>query len=141
MSRASCADSDPVSLRVGIDLVSVASVRDALTSHRDRYLRRVYTDAEVADCRRAADVDPMRLAARFAAKEAVMKILRPPPDEGVPWRSIAVRRQGPGAPVVELDGVAAGLAHRQGIRSVSVSLTHEGDYAGAVAVAQAGGGS
>lgn len=138
MESGAPADTDTVSLRVGIDLVSTASVSDALTADADRYLSRIYTSQEVADCRRAAVIDPQRLAARFAAKEAVMKVLRPSADHGIAWSSISVQRGRSGAPSIRLSGGAAALADRQGIGEIAVSLTHEGDHAAAVAIARAG---
>ena len=66
-----------MAVRVGIDLVSVQAVQDSLRAHPQAYLARVYTDREVTDCRTADGVDPERLAARFAAKEATLKVLRP----------------------------------------------------------------
>jgi holo-[acyl-carrier protein] synthase len=120
--------------RVGIDLIAVESVSEALRSHRKRYLERVYTEREIADCRNADGVDAQRLAARFAAKEATMKVLRPD-REAVPWRSIGIRREPPGWVSLELSGAAARLASRSGIVDFDVSLTHHGDYAAAAVVA------
>ena len=80
-----------MSIRVGLDLVSVQTVADALSAHGDHYLGRVYTPAEVADCRTGDTVDPQRLAARFAAKEAAFKVLRVG-DEAVAWTDVAVVR-------------------------------------------------
>jgi holo-[acyl-carrier protein] synthase len=77
--------------RVGIDLVAADSVRDSIISHGDRYLERVYSAREVSDCRTATALDPERLAARFAAKEATFKVLRVG-DEAVAWRDVEVRR-------------------------------------------------
>ena len=66
-----------MALRVGIDLVDVAAVADSLRgAHRDHYLHRVYTEREVATAAGPSRVEPERLAARFAAKEATMKALR-----------------------------------------------------------------
>lgn len=118
-------------LRVGVDLVTVADVADSLARHGDRYLTRVYTAAEVADCSTGPDVDPTRLAARFAAKEAAIKVLR----EGVPWSSIEVRRSPAGWVELQLDGRAADIAAGEGLRDFALSLTHEGGLASAVVVA------
>jgi len=117
-------------LRVGIDLVQAATVAQAVAEHGDRYLHRVYTDAELAQCAG----DPLRLAARFAAKEAAMKVLRPATDDAVPWPSIETLRGADGVPVLTLHGPAAELAAAAGIREFSVSLTHEAEYAAAVVV-------
>jgi holo-[acyl-carrier protein] synthase len=123
-----------VSLRVGIDLVGVRTVREALAEHGERYLRRVYTDGEIADCGGLEQPDPLRLAARFAAKEAALKALRVG-DAAVPWTAIEVVRGAGGAPELALHGAAAELAARAGIGELAVSLTHEGEHAAAVVVA------
>jgi holo-[acyl-carrier protein] synthase len=124
-----------VPLRVGIDLVAVSTVRDGLAEHGERYLRRVYTEREIADCGGLDKPDPLRLAARFAAKEAAMKALRVG-DAAVPFSAIEVVRGPDGAPELELHGAAAELASIAGISSFAVSLTHEDAYASAVVVAE-----
>lgn len=125
-----------LALKVGIDLVSVAAVEDSVRVHAERYLRRVYTSRELCDCVTSSGApDARRLAARFAAKEATLKVLRDG-DEAVPWHEIGVRSDRFGRPSVELAGGAAALARRRGIDSIEVSLTHEGPFAAAVVVAQ-----
>jgi holo-[acyl-carrier protein] synthase len=121
-------------VRVGIDLVSVDSVREAIQTHSDRYLERVYTERELQDCRTSAGVDPERLAARFAAKEATLKVLRPT-DQTIPWRAIEVLRDPSGWVELQLSGPAAALAAAAGLTDFSVSLTHEGGFASAIVVA------
>ena len=123
--------------RVGIDLVSVQTVSEAVGRFSDRYLGRVYTETELADCRTPAGVDAGRLAARFAAKEAALKVLRPRAEVAVPLRTIEVRRDAHGAPELHLHGSTAALAAAADLRGWSVSLTHEGDYASAVVAAEA----
>lgn len=120
-----------MSLRVGIDTVLIASVQEALDAHGERYLRRVYTEREVAD----AGAEPARLAARFAAKEAALKALRPA-DEAVPWTDVEIVRAPGGWVEVALHGAAARLAERDGVHGLTASLTHEGAYASAVVAAQ-----
>jgi holo-[acyl-carrier protein] synthase len=123
-------------IRVGLDLVAVDSVEESLqAAHGDRYLERLFTEREVADCRTAAGIDPERLAARFAAKEATLKVL-PASDEGVSWRDIEVRRETSGRVHLELRGRAAELATQATIIELSLSLTHEGGFAAAVVVAE-----
>lgn len=122
--------------RVGIDLVDVAEVRDALSAHGERYLRRVYTTDEVEDCRsEALGLDPERLAARFAAKEAAIKVLRPDRRTAVPWTGIAVRRHPGGWVDLELRGAAARLADDAGVCRLAVSLSHERGLSCAVVTA------
>lgn len=123
-----------VSDRIGLDIASVDDVHAAVQRWGDRYLKRVYTPAELADCRRGDCTAAERLAARFAAKEAVMKTLRPRSDEPLPWTSIAIDHDAVGAPVVRLSGPAAQLAGRVGVRHISISLTHEGAVAAAIAL-------
>ncbi len=130
-----------MSLRVGIDLVSVTAVRESLAAHGRRYLERVYTEAEVADCAGADAPDPARLAARFAAKEAAIKVLRPGPDQPVPWPSIEVRRHSGGWVGLDLHGEAAALAAAAGAGDFTVSITHAGGVAAAVVVAAVDGAS
>ncbi len=125
-----------MALRVGIDTVAVQAVRDALAAHGDRYLERVYTAREVADCAGKDGPDPERLAARFAAKEAALKALRAGAG-GVPWPAVEVRRDPSGWIGLELTGAAAALAHQAGVSDLAVSVTHEAGLASAVVVAAA----
>jgi holo-[acyl-carrier protein] synthase len=118
-----------MSIRVGIDLVNVEQVTEAIAEHGDRYLRRIYTERELVD----TGSTPERLAARFAAKEATMKALGRA-EEGFGWQRIAVEREPDGQPRIALTGAAAELARERGMRSIQVSLTHELDYAAAMVV-------
>lgn len=122
-----------MALRVGIDTVAVQAVRDALAAHGDRYLERVYTPREVAECTTPSGPDAERLAARFAAKEATLKALRAG-GGGVPWSAIEVRRDPSGWTGLALTGAAAALAREAGFGELAVSLTHEAGLASAVVV-------
>jgi holo-[acyl-carrier protein] synthase len=125
-----------VPIRVGIDLVAAESVEASLgAAHGERYLERVYTAREIEDCRTPAGIDPERLAARFAAKEATLKVL-PAGNEGLALTAIEVRREPSGRVHVELSGRAAQLATEAGVAELSASLTHEGGFAAAVVVAE-----
>ncbi|MCU1601186.1 MAG: acpS [Frankiales bacterium] len=121
--------------RVGIDLASVSDVREAVAAHGDRYLRRVYTPQELVDC----GGDPARLAGRFAAKEAAIKVLRPRRDTALPWSDIEVLRHSDGWTELRLGGSAALRAEHEGLAAFSVSLSHEGDTACAVVMAEGKG--
>jgi holo-[acyl-carrier protein] synthase len=123
-----------MSARVGIDLVSVDSVRESIDAHGDHYLKRVYTERELSDCATERGVDPERLAARFAAKEAALKVLRPG-EVGLPWNEIEVQRTAEGWVRVQLLGAAAALAASAGIGELALSITHERGLAAAVVVA------
>jgi holo-[acyl-carrier protein] synthase len=121
--------------RVGIDLVSVSAVRESITEHGERYLKRFYTEDELRDCDTGQGIVVERLAARFAAKEATLKVLRPG-DEAIPWRTIGVVRHGPGWVTVELSGRAADLAAEHGLTDFELSISHEDGYASAVVIAE-----
>lgn len=123
---------DDLMLRVGTDLLSVADVEAAIGAHADRYLRRVYTEGELEDCQGSAQ----RLAARFAAKEAAIKVLRPV-ARAVPWREIEVRRDPGGWVQLHLLGSAAALAREEGLDGWAVSLAHEREWVTAVVIAEA----
>lgn len=129
--------SAPARCRVGVDLMAVEEVMASVERLGHRYLDRVYTPAEVASCKGAAMA--AGLAARFAAKEAVIKVLRPAGAQPE-WRSIEVVRRASGACDVALWGTAAEMAARAGLGPMSLSMTHEAGLAAAVVVAQEVGG-
>jgi len=121
---------------VGVDVVSVNEVSRSLERFGERYVRRVFTPGEAAYCRAATGrVAAERFAARFAAKEATLKALRPD-TTAIDWRSIEVRRHASGWCDVVLHGEAAALAARQGIESLALSMSHDAGCATAVVVAQ-----
>ena len=99
--------------------------------HRARYLERVYTDVEVDDCRTSGGLHPGRLAARFAAKEAALKVLSTGND-GVTLREIEVRTEASGKVGLMLHGRAAARAAQMGVVEIAVSLTCERRFAAAV---------
>ena len=116
--------------RTGCDLQRVDVVSDAIRDFGARYLDRVYTPGEQASY---ATGGAASLAARFAAKEAVLKLIGT--ADGVDLRSVEITTVD-GRPAVRLSGLAAELAERAGITAegIDVSLSHTGDLALAVAV-------
>lgn len=114
--------------------MSIDTVRESIRVHAEHYLKRVYTHREVSDCTTSQGVDPERLAGRFAAKEATLKVLRPG-DEGVPWNTIEVCRHPSGWVELELSGPAAELASAAGVEELALSIAHESGFATAVVVA------
>lgn len=118
-------------VRIGCDIHPVAETANSIAQFGDRYLNRVFTEDELAHC--AGDVE--RLTGRFAAKEAVIKVLQPSKTDSVPLRTIEVRSTSSGVPYVELIGPAAELAERQGIGRIDISLSHDGGLGMAVAAA------
>jgi len=119
---------------VGIDLVMVSRVEASLARFGERFLRRVFTDGEIAYATSSPAVAAERLAARFAAKEATLKALGLV-DHGVGWRQIEVAREDSGRCRLILHGAARAAADDAGVAELSLSLTHEGDYSAAIVLA------
>jgi len=118
----------------GIDLVEVARVRGMLGDHGERFLARCFTEGERAYC--AANPARMaeHLAGRFAAKEAVLKVLGTGWSGGIAWTDVEVVRESGGRPGVRLHGAAAAVAARLGIASVLLSISHTSTHAMASAI-------
>jgi holo-[acyl-carrier protein] synthase len=125
-------------VRVGVDMATAREVADSLATFGDHYLRRVYTDHEIACCTGSPSVIAAGLAARFAAKEATIKVLRPTGHTPA-WKSMEVQRHPGGWCTMSLSGHAAALSREAGITEMAVSLTHEGGMAAAVVVALSSG--
>jgi holo-[acyl-carrier protein] synthase len=121
---------------VGVDLVRVADIAGSIARFGERYTARIFTDAERRYCIEDGRQAAQRFAARFAAKEATMKVLRPSNDDGVAWRSIEVCQLPEGACEITLSDAALALATRHGIAELSLSMSHEPEYATATVVAQ-----
>ncbi|MFD0772486.1 holo-ACP synthase [Streptomonospora algeriensis] len=121
--------------RVGVDIVPLARVRELLADKGGSLLERMMRMDEINECRRADWLDVSALAGRIAAKEAVFKLfLRG--DSVLPWTGIKISTAAHSWPEVELEGVAQTYARDSGITGpISVSITHDGDYAIAVAAA------
>lgn len=117
---------------VGIDAIEIARVKAVLAKHPKRFLARVYTREEVAFCRGRVP----ELAARFAAKEAVMKALGTG-ARGLAWREIEILPNQRGKPLVYLHGQAQARAKAIGLRGVDISLTHSHELAIAAVVGAA----
>jgi holo-[acyl-carrier protein] synthase len=122
-------------LSVGVDLVDVRQVEAALAAFGDRYVSRLFTSAEAAYARQASAETARRLGARFAAKEAVIKALRGG-EMGISPKAIEVVRAVDGSCELELSGSALAAARSLGIDSLALSMSHEGDTAVAMVVAE-----
>ncbi len=122
---------------VGVDVVEVARVQRLLEEQRDHFLGRIYTPAERTYC-----LDKARpgehLAARFAAKEAVMKCLGTGWSAGVNFCDVEVQRSSTGELAVALTGGALEVSRGRGIQRIHLSLSHTAEQAVAFAVAESG---
>jgi holo-[acyl-carrier protein] synthase len=122
-----------VILGVGIDLTPISRMAEAIARHAGRFEARLFTAGELADCRVSPE-PAQHFAARFAAKEAAVKAC--PPLRGQRWHDVEVVREPDGRPRLRLHGAAAEAAARIGVARLHVSLTHAGDSAVAVVVAE-----
>ena len=120
---------DPATHAIGVDLIELDRVAHVLARHPRRFLARVYTPLETAFCRGRVP----ELAARFAAKEAVMKALGTG-ARSVGWRDIEILPDRRGKPLVYLHGRARARAERIGLVAIDISLTHLRELAMAVVV-------
>lgn len=118
----------------GVDLIEVARIEESIARYGERFLRRVFTPAELA----YGAGRPHSLAARFAAKEAVSKLLGVGIQHrgGVEWREIEILSAENGAPQVVLHGRAARLARELGLNQIALSLSHTREHAIAFVVGQ-----
>ncbi len=107
----------------GVDLCEVHRIKDAITRHGRRFVERVYTEREIAYAERKANLYE-RYAARFAAKEAVMKALGTGWRGGIGWRDFEVTNLPSGRPTLSFHGKAAEIAKKLGVENVSLSITH-----------------
>lgn len=115
---------------LGLDATDIPRVRRVLARYGERFLRRIFTDGEIAYCTRHRDPVPS-LAARFAAKEAAMKALGTGRSRGVLWKDIEVVRAG-GPPQLRLSGGALRRYTALEARQSLLTITHSD----ALAIAQ-----
>ena len=118
-----------VNIAVGIDIIEVARVRKVFEHHGERFLKRVFTESEVLQCRGKAE----KLAGRFAAKEAISKALGTG-LHGVAWREMEVVQLRSGRPSVRLHGNAKRRAEHLGLSAYDVSIADLAQLSIAIAV-------
>lgn len=118
----------------GIDLTPVSRIREMLAKHGESFRARCFTPAEVEYCTKGGRTDE-HFAARFAAKEAVLKALGTGWAGGIAWTDVEVLLSPGGQPSVALYGKAAEVARELGISQWALSLSHAGDTAVASVVA------
>lgn len=116
---------------LGMDLVEIADFERKARS--DAFLRKVFTEAEIEDCRSMAN-STERFAGRFAAKESFMKAIGHGIRQEVWFTQIEVLNNANGAPHVQVTGEAQRLVNNQGVKQIHVSITHTKHTAGAVVI-------
>ena len=118
-------------LFTGIDIIEISRIEEAITAFGDKFLYRVYTECEVE----MYGEKPYSLAARFAAKESVIKALDAS-GKGVSFKEIEILTGPGGKPVVQLRGMAHNLAQALGVVRFNISLSHSRDNAVAMVIAE-----
>jgi holo-[acyl-carrier-protein] synthase len=114
---------------IGTDIIEIDRVKHVLDCYGERFLNRVFTQDELEIYGRL----PHALAASFASKEAVMKVLGTG-NRGVAWREIETLNHSTGKPFIRLNGRAKKVADELGLTEIEVSLSHSKEYAIAVAI-------
>jgi holo-[acyl-carrier protein] synthase len=117
-------------LKTGVDIIEIPRIQAALNRHGERFLKRVFTDPEIAECRGRAEA----LAIRFAAKEAATKALGTGIGP-VAWREVETLHKWSGEPYLILHGNAERVAKALKLTTWAVSLSHSHENAIAVVVA------
>ena len=119
-------------LGVGTDIIECHRIAQMIEKHSEQFLRRVFTFREIQYCssRRSAT---QHYAGRWAAKEAVLKVLGTGWAKGIHWTDIEVRNEVGGAPSIVLEGQALHFAKEKGIEEVLISISHCRAYAVAFA--------
>lgn len=120
---------------VGCDIIEIERIARAIKS--ESFIRRVFTAEEAAYCQRRGQQAAASFAARFAAKEAVLKALGTGLREGS-LQEIAVDNDGLGKPLVQLSGHFAMLAKQLGVKNIQISLSHSRDLATAYVIMEDG---
>ncbi|MFH1429786.1 MAG: holo-ACP synthase [Candidatus Margulisiibacteriota bacterium] len=122
---------------LGLDLVEISRIKEMAEKYNSRFLDRVFTTAELEYCMTKTVMRFPELAARFAAKEAVVKALGTG-MRGVSWKEVEVIRNPLGKPDILLHDRAAGIAKELGVSKIHISLTHARDTSAAIAMLEYG---
>mgnify|MGYP001457566046 FL=1 len=111
-------------INVGIDIIEIKRIQNVKSKYPDRFLKKIFTENEIIYCRNRSP----QLAARFAAKEAMMKALGTG-IRGVSWKDVEVIRYRGQAPQIKLSGRGEKVGERIGLKNASLSISHSREYA------------
>ena len=112
----------------GVDITEVPRIEASIARFGERFLHRVFTDAEIRYCDSKAN-KAERYAARFAAKEAALKAIGTGLSRGISWNDVEVTRTPSGRPTIAFHGVAAEFAGQLGMKRAHLSLSHTKEHA------------
>ena len=120
---------------LGTDIVELERIKKIHEKHGENFINKVYTPEE------RAHISSLRsptsfLSGRWAAKEAIYKLLATELNAGVAWQEIDIGKSESGAPVVTLKGKAKEIAERKNIGPITLSISHCRNYAVAYAMAE-----
>ncbi len=119
---------------VGIDIVDVARIKKLLENYKTTFLEKTFTQAEIDYCKKCSSPE-LHFAARFAAKEAMVKALGTGFSANITLKSVSVENDTQtSAPIAVLDDVAKKRMKELGAKKMLISLTHLKDYAQAIAI-------
>lgn len=118
-----------INVAIGVDIIEIKRVRSVLAHHGERFLQRVFTEQEIQQCRGKA----LKIAGRFAAKEAISKALGTG-MHGISWRELEIVQLSTGRPSVRLYGNASIRARELGLSAFDVSISDLASFSIAVAV-------
>ena len=117
----------------GIDMVDCRRIQQSIDQHGQRFLNRVFTEFELGYCLgRKREIE--HLAGRFAAKEAVLKVLGTGWRDGIAWTDIEVRNETSGQPTIHLSGKCEEVAQQLGLSKILISISHIETHAIASAI-------
>jgi len=117
-----------VIISIGIDIIEVARVREVL-ARTPRFGERVFTPAERAYCDSRGAAAAQHYAARFAAKEAMLKALQTGWRGGIGWQDVEIAARESGAPFLILHGLVQELFEKSGATAAHLSLSHTSEHA------------
>ncbi len=118
---------------LGVDIVEISRIKNALTRWKDAFLRRIFTENEI-NYSRGKKSSYQHFAARFAAKEAVLKAIGDSSIQRIEWHNIEVLNDEFGKPTIRLSGEAKRIKEDRKISEIIISMSHTRTYAVANAV-------
>lgn len=124
----------PIQLKIGTDICSVNRIENTYSKFGKRFAERILTENEARYVFGRKHGIAQRFAARFAAKEAMSKVLGTGWN-GIGWKEVEITKKRSGEPGIRLHGRAAALAEKLGLTAIEVTLSHEREYAVAFVVA------
>ena len=122
---------------LGVDLVKVSRIKKLIDKWDNRFLNKIYTDQETEYCQQYA-VPAVHFAGRFAAKEAVLKMIGTGLSAGISWQELEISNDQLGKPLLVLRGQAKKIVQEKKIEKIHLSISHDNNYALAEAIGEGG---